>query len=178
VTRNALEASRCAGVRHYVALSVLGCDRLPESAYMRAKVVQEDLIRRARMPFTIVRSTQFMERLARVTGPSRAGAVVRVPDAQVQPIAAVEAAGLVAGVATAAPLRGVMEIAGPEPLAFVDAVARVLTHGSRVVADPRARYLDAPVSDGVLLPGTAARIARMRLDDWVRERGDRSPAAA
>jgi uncharacterized protein YbjT (DUF2867 family) len=167
VTRNALEAGRRAGVKHHVALSVLGCDRLPGSGYMRAKVAQEGLIRGAGVPFTIVHSTQFMEFLARVTGER---GVVRAPVAQVQPIAAAEVARFVAAAATEPPARGVLEIAGPERFAFDDAIARVLAarHDRRaVVADPGARYFGASVPYGALLPGPGARIATLRLADWL-----------
>jgi uncharacterized protein YbjT (DUF2867 family) len=112
VTRNALKAGRRAGARHHVALSVLGCDRLPESGYMRAKVAQEQLIREARVPFTIVHSTQFMESLARVADAGTEAGVVRAPDTRIQPIAGVEVAWLVAAVATAPPAHGDLEIAG------------------------------------------------------------------
>jgi uncharacterized protein YbjT (DUF2867 family) len=90
VTRNALEAGCRAGALHHVALSVLGCDRLPGSGYMRAKVAQENLVRNPRVPFTIVHSTQFMEFLPRVADAGTKGEVVRVPDARVQPVAAIE----------------------------------------------------------------------------------------
>jgi uncharacterized protein YbjT (DUF2867 family) len=181
VTRNALEAGRRAGARHHVALSVLGCDRLPESGYLRAKVAQEELIRGAQMPFTIVRSTQFMELLAPVADAATEDGVVRVPDTQAQPIAAVEVAGLVAAVATETPAHGVVEIAGPEAFAYEDVVARVLAAANdrrRVIADPDARYLGAAVRDGVLLPGPEARIATVRLADWLSRRGEEAAAAA
>jgi uncharacterized protein YbjT (DUF2867 family) len=98
----------------------------------------------------------------------------------VQPIAAVEVAGLVATVATAPPAHRVVGIAGPEVFAFEDAVARVLAaqgDGRRVVADPAARYFGAAVRDGVLLPGAGARLADLRLADWLSRRGDQAAAA-
>ena len=107
-------------------------------------------------------------------------AVVRAPDTRVQPIAAVEVAGLVATVATAPPAHRVVEIAGPEVFAFEDAVARVLAaqgDGRQVVADPAARYFGAAVRDGVLLPGAGARLADLRLADWLSRRGDQAAAA-
>ena len=129
VTRNALAAGRRAGARHHAALSVLGCDRLPESGYLRAKVAQEDLIRAAQLPFTIVHSTQFMEFLARVAQAGSEDDVVRVPDTEVQPVAAIELARFVAAVATNPPADDVVEIAGPDAFAFEDAVTRVLDAG-------------------------------------------------
>jgi uncharacterized protein YbjT (DUF2867 family) len=173
VTRNALKAGRRAGARHHVALSVLGCDRLPESGYMRAKVAQEELIRGAKVPFTIVHSTQFMEFMARVADAGAEGDVVRVPDAHVQPIAAVEVAGFVAAVATEPPANGVVEIAGPDAFGFEDAIARVLAARSdrrRVVADTEARYFGTAVRGDVLLPGPQARITTLRLADWLSGR--------
>ena len=179
VTSNALKAGRRAGARHHVALSVLGCDRLPESGYMRAKVAQEELIRNAGVPFTIVHSTQFMQFLARVADAATEGDVVHAPDTRVHPIAAVEVARFVGAAATAPPARGVVEIAGPEALAFTDAVASVLaTRGDRrrVLADPNARYFGAVVRGDALLPGPEARIATLRLADWLA--GPREEAAA
>jgi uncharacterized protein YbjT (DUF2867 family) len=170
VTRNVLKAGRRAGAWHHVALSILGCDRLPDSGYMRAKVAQEKLIREAAVPYTIVHSTQFMELLARVAGAGSGRDVVHVPDAQLQPVAAVEVAGFVAAVATDQPANGAVEIAGPEAFAFEDAVARVLgvrNDRRRVVPDPDARYFGASATDGVLLPGPDARIATTRLADWL-----------
>jgi uncharacterized protein YbjT (DUF2867 family) len=174
-TRNLLKAGRRAGVRHHVALSVLGCDRLPDSGYMRAKVVQEALLtRHAQVPYTIVRSTQFMEFLARVADAGTDGELVRVPDTQVQPIAASDVAGFIADVATDQPLNGSVEIAGPQVFAFEDAVARVLAATGdlrHVVADPAARYWGATVPKGVLLPGLDARIARTAVADWLARQG-------
>ena len=115
VTRNALEAGRRVGARHHVALSVMGCDRLPESGYMRAKVAQEELIRGAQVPFTIVHATQFMEFLARIAGAGTDGDVVHVPDARVQPVAAVEVARFVAAVATKPPRRAWSRSPVPNP---------------------------------------------------------------
>jgi uncharacterized protein YbjT (DUF2867 family) len=181
VTRNALEAGRRAGARHHVALSVLGCDRLPESGYMRAKVAQEELIRNAQVPATIVRSTQFMEFLARVADAETEGDVVRAPDTQVQPIAAVEVSGLLASVATEPPAHGVVEIAGPEAFAFDDAIAQMLAATNdrrRVVADADARCFGVVVRDSVLLPGPEARIASVRLADWLSRGRDAAAVAA
>lgn len=180
VTRNALKAGRRAGARHHVALSVLGCDRLPESAYMRGKVAQEELIRNSGIPFTIVHSTQFMEYLAHLADTLTEGDVVYAPDAHVQPIAALQAARFVAAAATKPPAHGVVEIAGPAALPFAETLARVLAirgDRRRVVADPDARYFGALVRGDVLLPGPEARIATTRLADWLAGRGERAAAA-
>jgi uncharacterized protein YbjT (DUF2867 family) len=180
VTRNALAAGRRAGVRHHVALSVLGCDRLPDSGYLRAKVAQEELIRAAQLPFTIVHSTQFMEFLARLAEPGTEDDVVRVPDTEVQPIAAIEVATFVAAVATGPPADRVAEIAGPEALAFEDALTCMLAAANdrrRVIADPDARYFGAVVTHGVLLPGPDAHIAPTRLADWLSRRNENAANA-
>jgi uncharacterized protein YbjT (DUF2867 family) len=180
VTRNALEAGCRAGALHHVALSVLGCDRLPGSGYMRAKVAQENLVRNPRVPFTIVHSTQFMEFLPRVADAGTKGEVVRVPDARVQPVAAIEVAGLVATMAEEPPRNGIVEVAGPETFALDDAIARVMAARNdrrRVVADPDARYFGALVHGSVLLPGPRARIAEMRLADWLSRQVDSAAAA-
>lgn len=162
VTRNALEAGRRVGVRHHVALSVLGCERLPDSGYLRAKVAQEELVRAADVPFTIVHSTQFMELLARIADGDA------VPDAMVQPIAAADVASALAAIAIEPPANGVVEIAGPDAFTFEDAVNRVLVgDGRRVAANPAARYFGATVTGDVLLPGPAARLAIERLGDWL-----------
>jgi uncharacterized protein YbjT (DUF2867 family) len=180
VTRNLLKAGQHAGARHHVALSVLGCERLPESGYMRAKVAQEQLIRDAQVPFTIVHSTQFMEALAHVADAGTEGDVARVPDTQVQPIAAIDAAGLVARVAVEPPARGVVEIAGPETFALSDVIGRVLAASNdrrRVIPDPDARYFGSVVRDGVLLPAPGARIAIQRLAEWLSRRRNEAPTA-
>lgn len=180
VTRNGLEAGRRAGARHHVALSVLGSERLPESGYLRAKVAQEELIREARVPFTIVHSTQFMEFLTRVAEAGTEAEVVRVPDTEVQPIAAIEVARFVAAVAMKPPTDDVVEIAGPEAFAFEDAVARVLAAANdprRVISNPDARYFGGAVREGVLLPGPEAHIATLRLADWL-SRGERESSHA
>jgi uncharacterized protein YbjT (DUF2867 family) len=177
VTRNALKAGRRAGARHHVALSVLGCDRLPGSGYMRAKVAQETLIREAGVPYTIVHSTQFMEFLAHIADAGTDGGVVRVPEARVQPIAAIETARFVAEVATRPPANGTVETSGPEAFAFEEAIGRLLAGTDdrrQVVAEPDARYFGTTVRGDVLLPGPEARIATRRLADWLAG----APAAA
>jgi uncharacterized protein YbjT (DUF2867 family) len=180
VTRNLLRVGRRAGVRHHVALSFLGCDRLPESGYMRAKVAQEELIRQAEVPYTVVHSTQFMEFLARVADAGSQGDVARVPDAEVQPIAAAEVGRFLAAVATTQAANGIVEIAGPQAFALEDAVIRVLAarnDSRRVVVDPAARYFGAAVADAVLLPGPRARIGRTRFADWLATQRNEAAAA-
>lgn len=166
VTHHALKASLRAGARHHVVLSALACDRLPTSGYMRARVAQEHLVRAARVPFTIVRSTPLMESLGHLATMATEPGIVRVPDAMVQPIAARDAAELVAALATKPPVNETVEIAGPEALRFDDAIGRVLASAGdqrRVVADRRALYLGARIRDDVLLPGPQARLGNVPL---------------
>jgi uncharacterized protein YbjT (DUF2867 family) len=172
-TRNALKAGRRAGVKHHVALSFLGCHLMQDSGYMRAKVAQEDLIRKADVPYTIVESTQFMEFLERVAQAGSDDDQLRVPDAEVQPIAAVDVGRLLATIATNHPTNGVLEIAGPEVFALDKAVATVLSaqnDGRGVVADPETPYFGARVPAGGLLPGPAANRAATGLADWLMGR--------
>jgi uncharacterized protein YbjT (DUF2867 family) len=125
------------------------------------------------VPFTIVRSTQFMELLGRIADAGTAGHLAHVPDVPVQPIAAVDVAGLIAGMATRPSVDGVVEIAGPERFAFADAIARVLAATDdrrRAVADAEVPYFGTLVRGGVLLPGAGARIGPLRLADWLSRR--------
>src|SRR3954452_15964511 len=137
---------------------------------MRAKVAQEELIRESGGPFTIVHSTQFMEFLARIAEAGTPADIVRVTDAAIQPIAAVEVARFLADLAAAPRPSGDVEVAGPEAFALEEAVSRVLAasqDGRRVVADSETPYFGAGVSGGVLLPGPEARIATTRLGAWL-----------
>ena len=171
--RNLAKAERAAGVRHHVALSVVGTDRLKESGYFRAKLAQERLVAASGVPYTIVRSTQFFEFLDAI---ARAGADdgrVRLSDASFQPIAADDVAEAVARAALEAPVGGTIEIAGPERLPLGEAVARYLeaTHDPRqVVSDPDARYFGARLDDRTLVPGDAARLGTIGFDEWFRGR--------
>lgn len=155
---NLVAAAKAAGVRHYVALSIVGVDILPESGYMRAKVVQENTITGSGLPYTIVRATQFQEFAAGIVASLDAGDVVRVPDALIQPIAAKDVAAAVARAASAQPRDGVVEIGGPEQITFADLARRVLAgQGSdkAVVVDPEATYFGTPLQRGSLVTGDA-----------------------
>ena len=131
--RNLLAAEAAAGIRHHVALSIVGTDRTPDSGYFRAKVAQEKLIEASGIPYTIIRSTHFLEFLGRIADMSADGNLVRVSPGLFQPIAADDVAAVVAGVALAAPRNGIVEIAGPERAPFNEIVARYL----KAVGDPR-----------------------------------------
>jgi uncharacterized protein YbjT (DUF2867 family) len=169
-TRNLLRAAADAGVGHYVALSVVGADRLPDSGYMRAKVAQEALIRSATVPYTIVRATQFFEFLGAIAGSSPAGDMVRLPPARMQPIAADDVAAALADVAVGTPVNGMVEVAGPEPLpmdALVRRFLRAHQDTRQVVADVHARYFGTELNDHSLTPGDNPRLAPTRLEDWL-----------
>src|SRR5262249_31656108 len=141
--RNLLAVEAAAGVRHHVALSIAGTDRTPHNGYFRAKVAQENLIAKSGIPYTIIRSTQFLEFLGRIADSSADGTMVRLSPGLFQPIAADDVAAIVAEVALAAPRNGIVEIAGPERAPFNEFVARYLKaigDPRTVVRDPEARY--------------------------------------
>src|ERR1700741_3863230 len=175
--RNLLAAETAAGVRHHVALSIVGTDRTPDNGYFRAKVAQEKLINASRIPYTIIRSTQFLEFLRGIAASSADGNKVRISPGLFQPIAADDVAGFVAEVALASPRNGIVEIAGPERAPFNEIVARYLkTVGDprEVVSDPAARYWGGRVEERSLVPLAEARLGRIGFDEWLR----RSQAAA
>jgi uncharacterized protein YbjT (DUF2867 family) len=167
-----LAAEAAAGVRHHVALSIVGTDRTPENGYFRAKVAQEKLIETSGIPYTIIRSTQFMEFLGAIAASSAAdGNMVRLSPGLFQPIAADDVAAIVADVALAAPRSGIVEIAGPERAPFNEIVARYLKavgDPREVVCDPEARYWGGRVEERSLVPLGEARLGRIGLDEWLR----------
>ena len=173
---NLLPAEAAAGVRHHVALSIVGIDR-SDNGYFRAKVAQEKLIEAAGIPYTIIRSTQFMEFLRGIADSAAEGKTVRIPPVLFQPIAADDVAAIVAEAALAAPRNGIVEIAGPERAPFNEIVARYLKavgDAREVVGDPEAQYWGGRVEERSLVPLGEARLGRIGLDEWLR----RSQAAA
>jgi uncharacterized protein YbjT (DUF2867 family) len=169
-TRNLLASEAAAGVGHHVALSVVGTERLPDSGYFRAKVAQEKLIKESSIPYSIVHATQFFEFVKSIADASTDGDKVRLPHALIQPVAADDVADAVGRVATGMPLNGAVEVAGPEQLHFDELIRRGL--GARgdpreVVADPRARYFGAELSELTLVPGDDAQLGETRFDDWL-----------
>jgi uncharacterized protein YbjT (DUF2867 family) len=169
--RNLLAAEAAAGVRHHVALSIVGTDRTPDNGYFRAKVAQEKLIEASGIPYTIIRSTQFMEFLGGIAASSAEGNIVRLSPGLFQPIAADDVAPIVAEVALAAPRNGIVEIAGPERAPFNDIVARYLQavgDPRQVVRDPEARYFGGRVAERSLVPLGDARLGHIGLDEWLR----------
>jgi uncharacterized protein YbjT (DUF2867 family) len=168
--RNLLAAEAAASVRHHVALSIVGTDR-SDNGYFRAKVAQEKLIETAGIPYTIIRSTQFMEFLRGIAAESADGNVVRLSPGLFQPIAADDVAAIVAEVALAAPRNGIVEIAGPERAPFNEIVARYLKavgDPREVVSDPEARYFGGRVEERSLVPMGEARLGSIGLDEWLR----------
>ena len=175
--RNLLAAEASAGVRHHVALSIVGTDRTPDNGYFRAKVAQEKLIVASGIPYTIIRSTQFMEFLRSIAAEGASGNVVRISSGLFQPIAADDVAAFVADVALAAPRGGIVEIAGPERAPFNEIVARYLKavgDPREVVSDPEARYFGGRVEEHSLVPLGEARLGRIGLDEWFRRSNARA----
>jgi uncharacterized protein YbjT (DUF2867 family) len=174
--RNLLPVDAAAGVRHHVALSIVGIDR-SDNGYFRAKVAQEKLIKTSGVPYTVIRSTQFLEFLGAIADSSADGNLVRLPPCLFQPIAADDVAAMVANVALAAPRNGIVEIAGPERAPFTEFVARYLKavgDARKVVSDPEAKYWGGRVEERSLVPLGEARLGRIGFDEWLR----RSRAAA
>jgi uncharacterized protein YbjT (DUF2867 family) len=153
-TTNLLAAAKSAGVGHYVAVSIVGCDELPESGYLRAKVAQEKLIQEATVPYSIVRATQFVEFADAITASLAVGDEIHVPDALIQPIAAQDLADEVARVAEGDPLGGIENIGGPVKISFEQLARESLARqgeSKTVVVDPHACYFGTPLSTNSLV---------------------------
>ncbi len=166
-----LAAENAAGVKHHVALSVVGTERLLASGYFRAKMAQEDLIKASSIPYTIVRATQFFEFVSGIAQSATEGQTVRLPGALFQPIAASDVAAFMAEVAVAQPVNGTLEVAGPEPIGIDSAVRKYLsaTHDARTVTtDARAPYYGIEVNDQSLTPGAHPRLGATRFEDWLK----------
>ena len=171
-SRNLLAAETAAGVRHHVVLSVVGTDRLPESGYFRAKVAQEELVKAATVPYTIVRATQFFEFIGRIADSNTDGDTVRLAPVLVQPEAADDVAAALTDVAVNAPVNGTVELAGPEAFRLDELARRVLSANNdrrQVIPDVHARYFGAELDDRSLTPGDDARIAPTHFEDWLSQ---------
>lgn len=169
-TRHLLAACERAGAAHFVALSVVGSERVPASGYFRAKVAQEALIAAGPVPYTIVRATQFHEFLLSIAHVATEGQTVRLPPAPLQPIASADVAAALADVATQPPIGGVCEVGGPEAAPLHELVRRVLLARNdprEVVCDPKATYFGTPLEGRELIPGPSARIGSITLAQWL-----------
>ncbi|HET9661708.1 MAG TPA: SDR family oxidoreductase, partial [Thermomicrobiales bacterium] len=170
-TRNLLEAEKNAGVGHHVALSIVGIDRSPDNGYFKAKLAQEALIDAGPIPFTIVRSTQFMEFVDGIADSATTGNEVHMAPVAFQPIAAEDVARAVTDAAINAPVNGRVEIAGPDRLRFDEVIGRKLSARNDprvVVSDPNAIYFGAVPSEDSLVPLNGARLGAIHYDDWLR----------
>jgi uncharacterized protein YbjT (DUF2867 family) len=171
-TTNLLDYSDKAGVGHYVALSVVGTDRLQDSGYFRAKAVQEQLIRESGRPYSLVHATQFFEFVKAIAEFSTVDGVVRLPSALIQPIAAEDVAAAVGRVAVGAPLNGIREIGGPEQFGLDELVRRGLAAKGdprEVVTDEQAPYYGVRLSERTLVPGPDAQLGEITLDKWLAQ---------
>ena len=169
-SRNLLEASAATGVSHYLALSIVGCERLQSSGYFRAKLAQEQLIKAGDVPYSILRSTQFFEFLGAVAGQGVADGVVRLAPARVQFIAARDVAAALADIAGRAPANDTIEVAGPDLFHLDDLVRRYLAankDGRPVVADPGALYFGVALNDETLISGATPRFGHTEFDLWL-----------
>jgi len=169
-TRNLLSNEGKAGVEHHIALSVVGAERLPDSAYMRAKLAQEKLIRESGIPYSIIHATQFFEFVKGIADSATVGEQVRVPSAFIQPMAAEDVAKAVARVAVGAPLNGMVEVAGPQRFRFDEFIRqglRARNDPREVMADPSALYFGAKLDDLTLTASAQASIGEIRFEDWL-----------
>jgi uncharacterized protein YbjT (DUF2867 family) len=169
-TRNLLTYEAAAGVEHHVALSVVGTDRLSESGYFRAKIAQEKLIKSSAIPYSIVQATQFFEFLKGLADISTEGNTVRVPPVLFQPMAADDVASAVGRIAVGPPVNGTVEIGGPEEFRLDDLVRRHLAarkDSREVIADPKALYSGANISERTLVPDRKARLGETRFETWL-----------
>ncbi|MGW7242696.1 SDR family oxidoreductase [Streptomyces sp. NPDC054804] len=169
-TANLLQAEADAGVRHHVALSVVGTDRLQESGYFRAKKAQEDLIKASGIPYSLVHATQFFEFAKGLADGMTEGDTVRLPDAKIQPLVSDDVAAAVARAAVGAPVNGVVEVGGPEAFQLEEFIRIALDAANdprKVVTDPQARYWGAELRENTLLPAPDASLGEVRFTDWL-----------
>lgn len=168
--QNIAAAEQTAGVKHHIALSVVGTEKLQDSGYFRGKFAQEELIRGSGIPYTIVHATQFMEFLRGIGQSAIVDGTVRLPHAFIQPISAEDVADAVTAVALAAPANRTIEIGGPQKYPMDEIVAKVLAFDGDprpVVADPEARYFNVKLDADSLIPGPAAKLGATSFDWWL-----------
>jgi uncharacterized protein YbjT (DUF2867 family) len=175
-SRNLLAAAAVAGVRHHVALSVVGADRLPDSGYMRAKLAQEKLIKGARIPYTILRATQFFEFIDSIVKLGTDGDVIRLSPALIQPVASDDVVAALADVVVGSPVNGTVEVGGPEAVPLDKLAGDMLAARGdqrRIIADVHARYFGAELDDSSLVSVDDPRIGSMHFKDWLRQSAPR-----
>lgn len=168
--RNLLAAEAAAGVRHHIALSIVGSERLPDNGYFRAKIAQENLIKASGIPYTILRATQFFEFVDGIAQSATVDGEIRLSPALFQPIASDDVAAALTDVALAPPVDGTVEVAGPEAVPLDELVRRFLLakrDTRKVVPDVHARYFGAVLNDQSLTPGEKPRLGRIRFEDWL-----------
>ena len=169
-TRNLLDYEAAAGVRHHVALSVVGTERLLESGFFRAKLVQENLIKPSSIPYSIIRATQFFEFVEKIADFATEGNKVRLPPVLFQPMAADDVASAIGKIAMGSPVNATVEIGGPEQFRLDELIRRGLAEGKdprEVISDPRARYYGIQVSERALVPNDGARLGETRFENWL-----------
>lgn len=169
---NLQRAELAAGVKHHVALSIVNTDRI-EGGYMRAKTLQERILQEGKVPYTIVRATQFFEFLETIAGASTEGEIVRLPAANLQPIAASDVSSFLAGIALEAPRNGIVDLGGPDTYRFVDVVGRWLAARNdprRAVEDPAALYVGMPVTMDSLVAAPGTHRGKIDLAAWLASR--------
>lgn len=169
-SRNLLAAEAAAGVRHHVALSIVGSERLPENGYFRAKVAQENLIKASGIPYTILRATQFFEFVGGIAQAATVGEEICLSPALIQPMASDDVVAALTEVTLATPVNGTVEVAGPEAMPLDELVRRFLraTQDTRkVVPDVHARYFGSVLDDQSLTPGKNPRLGAIRFEDWL-----------
>lgn len=180
-TRNLLGYEGAAGVRHHIALSVVGTERLLESGFFRAKLAQENLIKASSIPYSIVRATQFFEFVKPIADLSTEGNKVRLPSVLFQPMAADDVASAISRIATSSPVNATVEIGGPEQFRLDEAVRWDLAARKdprEVIADPHARYYGIEVSERSLIPNDEAQLGETRFADWLNQSTKQAPRAA
>ena len=177
-TRNLLKYAVAAGVKHFVALSVVGSERISDSPYLRAKNAQETLIKAGGIPYSIVHATQFFEFITRIADEATEETTVRLPPVLIQPIAANDVAKRVARTAVSPPLNGVVEVAGPQRFRFDDLIRqglRARNDPREVVADPHARYFGAELGERSLIPADSAKLGEISLQEWLGQPAAEQP---
>jgi uncharacterized protein YbjT (DUF2867 family) len=171
-TTNLLAAAKQAKVKHYVALSIVGTDRLPGSGYLRAKVAQEDLIKKSGIPYSILRSTQFFEFAPRIAQEGTSGNEVHISTGTIQPIASDETVAALADVVINRPINGTVEVGGPVRMPMSEFIRHYLTQtddSRQVVADPHALYFGVEINDTSLATGENARFGKIKYEDWLHK---------